>query len=303
MKEDHYIGGVERNGLCSVLAATTAALQKNYRETLRKDRNCILFDFLAKGHTTAMRSMLEKYSQSTTIAVKDSIYGVLCRQIGFLKSYEMNVSDGKRRYLRPGEAPFKELASTCIPRPAVPKITVLKKNGIDIEVDNWFADNYFCGEVKVEGAFFDIIHIAVWTSRDDQESLEFPEVNLEFAPFFMYMDMVLYTDNQIRPEGKVQYKWTFDQLMKMVAFKKCYNQRLSSNVFFGKGHFELFGKDPQKKLLSDFKTDLRCIDVNKEKSEDLILANWNIDALLISLLQQMWIVFNKHYPEHVGGRK
>ena len=143
-KDHHYVGGVEKCGLCSILAVCTALYLKDYREKLcsidndSEREDSVIYDYLSSDAIGVVRSTIEKYSQSTSIAVKPTILSVTNRQIGYLKIYEENIRVKKINYLGPRSRPSKNLPNYKV-RPYVPESILIPR--VNVEIKNWFADN------------------------------------------------------------------------------------------------------------------------------------------------------------------
>ena len=284
-KEGHFVGGVEKSGLCSTMAVCTALFDKDYKEKLCKIVNdtereeSVIFDYLTEENITPIRSAIEKYSQNTAVAIKNSILSVMNRQVGYLKGFETSICRNKLKYLAFGKQPSKNYAN-YLSRPFIAESSKIK-SGPDktttVEVKNWFADNYFCGERYEEGAFFELIHLVVFTDIAVQRKMMKanipPEVNLQFMKPGM-MDMILFTDNEMKPvNGRVMYKWSYQELLNVHSAPSRFKKK-SASIFFTGNHFELFGKDP----LHD------------------ILGNQYLGVLFNDLVEKLWMTFQKHYP-------
>ena len=116
-KYGHYVGGIERKGLCSIMAVCTALLEKDYKKQLCEIENdteregSVIFDYLADDVTISkVRSTIE-YSQNTSIALKISISSVMNRQIGYLKGSKKSIRKDKVKYLAPEKQPSKSIFS------------------------------------------------------------------------------------------------------------------------------------------------------------------------------------------------
>lgn len=289
-KADHLVGGVEKRGLCSVMAISTALFVKDYRERLRGIANdsereeTVLFDYLTAASITKVRSTIEKYSQNTSIAVKPSMLSVTNRQIGYLKMYEEDILVKKVKYLQPNRKASKNYPDYKA-RPIVSESSNIVLPKVTVEVKNWYADNFFCGEKNEEGAFYDLIHLVMFTDIHIQRTMIRggipPEVNLDFMKPSS-MDMILFTDNEMKPDnGRVMYKWSYQELANMLSVSSR-TKKTSATLFFDGGHFELFGVDPHLKLGKTF-----TIEKGVEKS--------CLDLLLDKLMDNLWSVFKKHY--------
>ena len=280
--EDHFIGGVESNGLCSLLAVATALFVKDYRESLTKNVKAIPFDFLNEVNLNKMIATFESYSQSTELPVKSSILSVFNRQIGLLKKFKNDIAEKKVKYLALGQNP--KHFPKCIQRPYIPEKPSVKTYGgglAQVEViSNWFSDNFVCGESLYEGAFYDLIHLVQWVELEDRKKFE--EFNTSYLP--PLVDMLLFTDNRILSEGeeRIQYKWTYRQMRAMTFHLKSatnLKKNQTSNIFFRKKHFSLCGKDPQEILRRH----------NLQKITYL-------DVLYNKLADRLWGYFCKHCP-------
>ena len=81
------------------MAVCTALLVEDYKEKLCAIKNdtereeSVIFDYLAEQSIiTKVRTTIEKYSQNTSVALKNSILSVMNRQIGYLKGFENAIS-------------------------------------------------------------------------------------------------------------------------------------------------------------------------------------------------------------------
>ena len=228
---------------------------------------------------TKVRTTIEKYSQSTSVALKNSILSVMNRQIGYLKGFENTIRSDKKKFLAPGVKPSKNLPNS-VARPFITESSKLFSGvGPDktsVEIQNWSADNYFCGERNEEGAFYDLILLVVFTDIAIQQKMIKdkipPEVNLEFMKPNT-MDMILFSDNEMKPtNGRVMYKWSSPELLAVHSVASSRAKHKKSATFFTGGHFELFGKNPLSNL-----------------------GIHNLEVLVNNLYEDLWKTFEKHY--------
>ena len=266
------------------MAVCTALLEKDYKKQLCEIDNdteregSVIFDYLADDVTISrVRSTIEEYSQNTSIALKNSILSVMNRQIGYLKGFEKSIRKDKVKYLAPGKQPNKNIPN-YLSRPFIAEsskiVSGLGPRKTTVEIKNWFADNYFCGERNEEGAFFDLIHLVLFTDVSIQRKMKKenipPEVNLQFMNLGA-MDMILFTDNEMKPNnGRVMYKWSHQELLAVQLASQAKNKK-SATIYFTGDHFELFGKDPLPNL------------------------GRNMETLFSNLIGNLWKIFQKHY--------
>ena len=113
------------------------------------------------------------------------------------------------KYLAPGKLPSRKIPN-YLSRPFIAEssniVLGLGPRKTTVKIKNWFADNYLCGERNEEGAFFDLIHLVLFTDVSIQRKIKKenipPEVNLQFMNLGA-MDMILFTDNEMKGDKMV----------------------------------------------------------------------------------------------------
>lgn len=261
------IGGIESNGLDSLIAPLIAFIEPDYQKAINREvkKSSDSFQFgpiidLANFKASYLKNLLTSlvdYNEDSTVSMKASVCTAIRRLILMLRTFE----------------------STTLDRfPTFPKTTELNgSKRAKVIVSNYLTPLDFCGTKSEEGAFLqtDKCHIILWVNSDLIPERENSFINNLF-------DVVLFGDNQARPETGIKIvKWTYDDIID--AF--CYTES-SRSVYYSRKGFEIFQEDPHKILVA----------INDASSISVL------DLLCTELSDKIWKCFNEWLPNIFSER-